>query len=80
MFYVLFNGYNFKENFRAFWLLDYWECQRLAFLISKTIRFLTLAQKCALFRYFLAVFESRGSYLAFDHSKLRIKQNVLFSY
>jgi hypothetical protein len=30
------------------------------------------------FRYFLADIERNGSYLAFDHSKERIKQNIAF--
>jgi hypothetical protein len=63
------------------------ECQRFAFFVKKTIRFLTynfLNSKSPFvsfgFRFFLVVFELILFYFHFDHSDVRIKQNVSFRY
>jgi hypothetical protein len=60
------------------------ECQRFVFFVTKTIRFLTSNLKLPFvsfgFRYFLVVFERISFYFHFDHSYVRIKQNVSFLY
>jgi hypothetical protein len=77
---------SFKVNFRVIFgvqkLFFGLECQRFAFFVTKTIRFLTfnfLNSKLlfVLFglRYFLVVFE-RIFFFHFDHSDVRIKQIV----
>jgi hypothetical protein len=61
------------------------ECQRFAFFVTKTIRFLTfnfLNSKLPFvlfgFRYFPVVFERISFYFHFDHNNVRIKQIVSF--
>jgi hypothetical protein len=82
---------SFKVNFKVIFgvqkLFFGLECQRFAFFVTKTIRFLTcnfLNSKLPFvlfgFRYFLVFFERICFYFHFNHSDVRIKQIVSFRY
>jgi hypothetical protein len=74
---------HFKVSFGVHKLFFVLECQRSAVFVTKKIRFLTfnflnltLPFVLFSFHYILVVFEQISFYFHFNHSDVRIKQNV----